>query len=555
MKWSILLPTGEYLDTPPDFEIQFELSNQVFVSGNTSALPGSFSFPVDVPLTPLIRRQLNFPDRIDNASSLTSIEGACAYAEGIRMFPGTIKILDVTRNSVKISLVSSHLSTLKDTTLPELDLGGERTFAPSSLANFMLDTAENPEDYDFAFFNVYNDGAPAGFNVWDTIAEEFLPDDSIITPFVRLDYLLQQMFLITEYQFSNEFQVNLELGRLYVFNNADARQLSDTPPITVVSPSVFDLKKHLPDISCADFLKKVMAQWCLGLFTNIFDKTSSLIPLNNILARAPKHNWTDYADYDYTLNFSDAQKAPGYFNYTQPNALPSHYPPIEDITLVYTAEEYEALPPVPDDYYYIENLSAYIQATSGANGRIGLFHRGVMLGEGEDYDAGMECFFDFYDGLLCNVPYSGWIDDGGLRWEKQDCPVVLMFYRGLQDVIGGANNSTVNSNTIWRENSGVPPEKFKLVTAGVDVADCDQSMNWFGEYGLYEKYHKIWAQMLMNNKHVTQSFILPITTLTAFSFEDKIRVGNMDFFAKRLRIQKLLDRGRVLVEASMVSVI
>jgi len=61
--------------------------------------------------------------------------------------------------------------------------------------------------------------------------------------------------------------------------------------------------------------------------------------------------------------------------------------------------------------------------------------------------------------------------------------------------------------------------------------------------------------MLIAGKHVTQTFTLPITELVKFSFEDKVRVVNMDYFVKRLRVQKLIGRGLALVEASMVSTV
>ena len=62
-------------------------------------------------------------------------------------------------------------------------------------------------------------------------------------------------------------------------------------------------------------------------------------------------------------------------------------------------------------------------------------------------------------------------------------------------------------------------------------------------------------QMLIAGKHVTQTFTLPITELVKFSFEDKVRVVNMDYFVKRLRVQKLIGRGLALVEVSMVSTV
>ena len=558
MNWRIQLPSGDFLDTPPGLELQFELNNQVFSTSSTSALPGSFSFPIEVPLTPLMRQQLDNPDRIDNANRISYIEGACAYAEGVRLFPGTLKIFEVDMLRVKISLISNPVASLKDKTLPQVDVEGTRTVAPSSWADYMKDTANFPEDYDHAFFYVFNENGNPPFNVWDDITEEFtVATDTIVTPFIRLKYLLERMFLPTGYQFVNNWQSNnLELGRLYVFNNVDARVINPDTPTDLLLPDSFELNKHLPPVNQAEFLKKLVAQWNLGLFTNIFEQKISLTPLKDILARAPKHDWTQYAMYNPTNVVSDAQKAAGYYNYTQPNSIPPYAPPVEDATIVNTTAEINAMLPIAEGYYYVETNSNYIQFRDPAFGdRLALCHRGVRVSDGPDYEAGMEGLFEFISGCLWNGPYSGWIDNDGYKWEQTDFPCALMFYRGLQDCIVGANRATLNGNGVWLDGVGAPGEKAKLITNGVVEGEASISLNWFGEFGLFEQYHKAWSQMLRNNKHPKQTFHIPIATLTSFSFEDKVRVGNMDYFVKSIRINKLLDRGLLQVEASMLSII
>jgi hypothetical protein len=557
MRWRIQLPNGVFLDTPIELELQFELNNQVFSGSSTSALPGSYSFPVQIPLTPLMRKQLNHLERIDTVTRVRSIPGACAYAEGVKMFPGTLKIFEVDSFSVKISLISNPVASLKEKTLPQLDLEGPRVVAPTAWADYMKDTADNPEDYDHAFFYVFNDNGNPVFNLWDDIAEEFtLIDASVVTPFIRLNYLLERMFLQTGYQFVNNWQsTSLELNRLYVFNNADARVINTALPTALILPDEFELNKHLPPINQAEFLKKLVAQWGLGLFTNIFEHSISLTPLKDILARAPKHDWTEYALYNPSIIVDDGNIPPGYYNYPQPTQIPPYAPPVEDATIYNTTTDINADLPVPVGYYYIETNSNYIQFRDPAFGdRLALCHRGVRVGSGPDYESGMEGLFEFISGCLWDGPYSGWIDNDGFKWEQTNFPCALMFYRGLQDCIVGANKSTLNGNSVWLDGIGAPDEKAKLTAGGVVLGEASQSLNWFGPYGLYENYHRTWSEMLRNNKPVKQTFHIPIQTLTSFSFEDKIRVGNMVYFVKSLGIRKLLHDGLVQVEASMLSI-
>ncbi len=554
--WRIELPSGEFLDTPPDMQLQFNLSNQVFTTNATSALPGSYSFPVEVPLTPLMRSQLNNPQRVDNAARVTIIEGACAYADGVRLFPGTLKIFEVDQTRARLSLISNPIESLKEQTLPQIDLEGPRTVAPSSWANYMKATANEPEDYDHIFFHVYNADDNPQFNPWNDITELFtLASGSVVTPFVRLKYLLERMFAPTGYQFINNWQGNdLELGRLYVFNNVDARVLIGTDPRAPALPDSFELNKHLPPILQADFLKRLVAQWGLGLFTNIFQKKIALTPLNTVIQRAPKHDWTQYALHNPVIIPEDAQKAPGYYNYNQPQSIPPFAPPVEDAIVINTTIDVSL--PIALGDYYIETNSNYIEFTDPNFGdRLALCHRGVRVGDGPDYEAGMEALFEFITFAAWNGPYSGWIDNDGYQWEQTDFPCALIFYRGLQDCIIGANRTTLNGNSVWLDGVGGAGAKAKLVTNGVEVGEATQSLNWFGEYGLYEKYHRRWSEALRNGKHVKQVFHLPIAELTAFSFEDKVRVGNMDYFLKNISVQKLRDKGKVQIEASMITII
>lgn len=554
--WSIKLASGEFLDTGSGLNLQFELNNQVFSTSDTTTLPGSFSFPVEVLLTPNMRKQLAFPDRIDVASRTSTYEGVTIYAGGVPFIEGTLRVTQTSKSRIRLQLISNPIASLKSKKLTELDFEGPRVVAPSSWPDYMFDTADDPESFDFAFFHVFNDSVNPSFNTFDDIAETFTPTGSIVTPFMRLDYLLNRMFALTGYQFANDWQSNnLELGRLYVFNNVDVRVLTETDPHTPALPDEFELNKHLPPIPCSEFLKKLLAQWCLGLFTNIFTKKTSLVPLKNLLSRPAKHDWSKYAIDDLTIANSDIAEAPGYYNYPQPNALPPYAPPVEEAQLINTTADANDALPLDPGFFYIETNSNYLEFRFGSFGdQLAFCHRGVRVGTGPDYQSGMDGMLEFISGAFWAGPFSGWVDNDGYKWDQTNFPTALIFYRGLQDCIVGANRATVNGNSVWLDGVGAPDGKAKLVTGGVEVGEATQSLNWFGPYGLYENYHKAWNAALRGTP-VTQSFIVPMSMLKEFSFEDKIRVGNMEFYLKRIRVQRLVDKDRVIIEASMLSVI
>lgn len=559
MKWAIELPDGQFLDTAPDFELQFELNNIVFSSSETASLPGSFSFPVDVPVTKRMRAQLGHPTRVDTANRTSYIDGVWALAGGIRLFYGTLKLVESSQKTIKLTLISNPVAALKDTLLPALDLGGARTVAPTSWVDHMKETVDTPEDYDYIFLPVGNENAPdPSWNNWDLVDEVFVESGSIITPSIRLEYLLERIFALAGgWAFGNQFQAgSLELGRLYVFNNVDARVLTDSITPTLALPDDFLLNKHVPNITCAEFLKKLMSQWCLGLFVNVFTKEVKLIALKDLLRRPATHDWTEYAVPDLTI--SEPTKVPGYYNYDNTaSTIPAEAPAVEDAILLRTTTEFNA-GPLTEAYYYIETNSVMHKHGSGVYDNVNyrLVHRGVRVGDGEDYQAGMAAIWDQIEAYQWKGGYTGYIvEDGEYKFQKEDYPVALLFYRGLQNVISGGGLSPLCGNSVWLDGVGTPGDHAKLVTGGVEVGESEQSLNWFGDYGLYEKYHRTWSTMLRDGKHCSQTFILPISTLISFSFAEKVRVGDMDFFLKRIRVAKLLNQGLVQIEVSMISVL
>jgi len=572
-QWGIRLPSGEFLDTPADFGLQFEFNNQVFSTGDASVLPGAFSFPVSVALTPRMRQQLNHPDRIDNTEYFQEISGVEVCIDGNTLFVGNMKIDKYQGGKISLTIIVNLLSTFKKTTLDQLDLGGDRSIA--DWGTTMYDTADNPEDYDFAFFPVVGfeinsrstgPSHPINWffqNYFEETTGEFIENsEGFYSPFVKLKYLLQQIFtnLGEGYQYSNAWQNTPELERLYIYNNVDARQfgVSDTEPTL---PGAINLNRFVPKMPATDFLKKMVAQWCLGMFVNHFKRSFRIVPLSTVLSAATKKNWTEYAVADVTIDAPEA--FPANFNYKNVNQVRAGAPEPRNAEQFETFQDYIDIG-ATEDFVYIESHTMMLDLSVDSNGVRKIHHGYYTDDNGETFDPGMESLFaNDVLGVACYespVNLSRWTEEtltgGGTAWTKEeyDFPCALMFYRGIQELETGTDPFPVAGNHVWKERVGAGA--IVDITAGGSVLDTAQwSMNWQGEYGLYNKAWKQWHTMLRQGKHVTQNFILPISVLREFSFEDKIRVGNMDYFLKKLRIQKLMANGRVQVETSMVSII
>lgn len=566
--WKIQMPSGEYLDTPQGFALSFELQNQVFAGSSTDVLPGSFSLPADVPLTRKNNRLLGYPARPDTAQAWQTWPDVWVYAEGVALFVGELKIRSCTQTKARINITVNPLTKMKDIMVPDIDTEGERTIGPwAAFSNYQKFVASNSDDYDYTFFQVeaYDPVGPGFYyNRFDPITGEFVDDVSVLTPFVRLSYLLKRAFIqyAPGYTFDNAWQgFDPELLNLYIFNNADCRVLTSYTPYAVTEPETLNLQKHLPKVKFVDFLKRIIAQWGLGIFVNIWNKQIRLAPLQEVLSRQPKHDWTQYALVEHTIE--SAAGAPGYYNYEQPSSVLPEMPPIETMPVFLSDKDWDdRITPLAKGYYYLEFISVVINVNaSGFERFVGLYHRGERPGNGNDYEAGMEALFDSYGFGMRTIggEASRWysVDDAGTtkyEWRDNPAPIALVLYRGWQAHGTGFEAMPVAQNHVWdlHHNS---PARVQIAENGTTIVTAKRSLNWHGEYGLYNTAHRAWSEMLRNGKHVTQFFILPLGVLVSFSFEDKIRSGNMEYFIKRITVEKLLGKGRVLVKASMVTVL
>ena len=576
--YAIQLPSGEFLDTPTDLQIPYELNNQVFSSASTDLLPGSYTFPFDLPLTGRLRRQLGWPDVITNARPWASIPECWIYVHNTPLFYGTLSVQQAGPAKVRVNIVSKPVGSLKDTPVSNVDLGGNRSLVPyASWMAYANTIAANPDNYDFLFTPVYNrDGNNMGLvsgdpsyagsffvNWYDESTESFVSDCAAISPFPKLSYVLQQIFAFAsqEYQFTNEFQDGRELRRLYLFNNSDIRiSQNGAAPIF---PLAINLQNHVPEDTCAELVKKVMATFNLGLFTNIFQRTIRLIPLKKILARGPKWNWTKYCSTDYLID--QPENSPGSYNYSQPLPLPPDVPKPQNLTVFETeADFFAALPTLQPGFYYYEPNNVLFQivdtgSTFTAKGWKS--HHGIAFEpQGAQFDPGLDAMFQ----LQANVymPETTFVASrhkevdlpaGGTAWEWQPnkCGTSLLFYRGMW-IDSAMNNVPIATMGVYYYT----PTKIRIAITDdplTDHGDAQYSLNWTGQYGLYNTWHAQWSEMIRSGKIVTRTFRLPLAELIRFNFEDKVTVENMDYLITRLRVQQALSGGYMLCEATMVS--
>lgn len=582
--YTIKLPGGDLLDLAPGTQISFELQNSIFSGSDTSTLPGSFSFPIDIPSSPTNRRALGFPDLVTTPGNPAPIADVWVYAAGQAMFNGTLTIRSANIRTISVNIVSNPLKDLKNITLKDIDLGGNRSFGANDATRkaLMLNTVTFPENYDFSFLTVFNTEYWQGetpspliknlySNYFDSTLGAFDFECLAIMPMLKLEYLLERIIntAAADFYFENKFQITKELRRLYLYNNFTLWQ-EGTGALEL--PDTFNLVNHVSKTNAGDFLKKVVELFALGIFVNIFDKKIELIPLAETLSKPVKHDWTNYAADGYAIHYEE-QNAPGTLCHQEIDDI---YPgfvyqgDIDELTSFMMEEDLDAaLGSIPDGLYYVETKEAIFQVQDDGAGQYMTEkerrRRCIQVSDADALTFKMKVLSGNSSGV--NDYTSPQAFQTGNHYQETDIPGTferqeadtedaLFFFRGIQPVYADGTGDDIPFSSVTPWTPYAEAGEFALITTdGVTEAEAEHSLLLDGENGLYEKFWKSWLDVSGAAKPVTLQLLLPVSVLTSFSFKDKIRILNMDYFVKSLRIQKLYPDSKFLIEARLFSVI
>lgn len=561
----------EYLDILPNTTLTFEFQNLLFSGSDSSKLPGSYSFPFSLPATQHNRRILQYPERVDNALPFVRELDVDILFQGKVFFSGTLKVQEANSTAYKVYIVVNPVTALKDRRMNELDLGGVREIGNSAtMLAHAKTTAQNPLDYDYVFFPVVNDeflttatgnkkSLLQNFYNVSSQAFEVADDYPALMPFARVEYLLEQMMLETGLQFKNEFQTDDELRALCVYNNYSLYAGGLATSI--------NLQNHVSKTKASEWLRKLMSDFCLGLFYNHFNRTLRLIPIRDLLGKVAKYDWTDRALSDVTI--ITGTRGPETFDYKQDGgdaAFEAFFKGKEPLITV--VAEFDTFYDLLSDgtYSFIDGLY-YIRCAGGyyyyyqALPASPFFFAGALLGPapeltGDVYECLLPPFFDFwhYGGIgtvlhadapngcmpQCRIPGTvTYTPTGGDEVvQSADTPDRLMLYRGMQYDKDAAYYPLACS-TVWSSYLNTQVGEYSLRL---------QDSN-----GIYATWWKAWHTLLRDGKNVTTRLHLSVPDIINFDFEDKVRIGNQEYMVKRLRIS-ISGRGMAPVEADMVSV-
>ncbi len=548
---------GSLLDMSGDAALSYVLNNTVLTSTDNQ-LPGSYTFPFEVLATPRNQAILGHPGIINRATALTDKE-ATIYFQGQRLFTGLLGFEAANDKRISIYIVASAVRDLKQIKLTELDLGGVREIGTSSMLAHAKLTAQNPLSWPYVFYPVLNrkfiTALPKTYvqNQWNASTESFVvsADNPAIMPFIRVEYLIAQIMASTGYDFRNEFQVDDELRNLTLYNN-----YSIYSNVEIGIQSYIRLNDHVPDITCADFLKRISAVFCLGLFTDTFNKQIRLIPLQRILETETQIDWTDKAHQEYSISLQKTEIPEG-FNYTLEGGddmfeLLAKLQKPETFTTIQNVDDMGGEP--AGFYYVIAAGEFWENIPTGRSHWVYADFGYVPNRDGKPrIEPSIPPVFDLHDYL--NTP----------NYTNTQLPVVDVPGTVTYDEDTGSGTNFVTQRTpvpvrmaIYRGFTSDGQAVEYPLGSGIRYGPLGQvlgqySLRWDGPDGIYAKWWAKWHYMLQG-KQVSRKVNLTTRDLTNFSFAEKVRIDNMDYFIKSIRVN-LTMRGIAPCDVSMVSVV
>lgn len=537
---------GELLDLNPNASLSFELNSMIFSTTGAEKLPGSYSFPFEVPATARNRSLFQHPDRPDNSQPFNQNGPVEVSWNNTILFIGTLKVTEASVERIKVYIISNPLYDIKDSPLNQIGLGGVREFAnAAAVLSHAKDTAQNPLDYDYIFFPVYNwnfiegdvvDAKARWQNYYDNTPDAFVVDHDYpaLMPFARLDYVLSRIFLSPEYHFDNQFQVEDELKQIVLYNN---RSLWTSGGLE----TKINLTNHVSATKATDLVKAIMGAFCLGLFYNPWNRVMKLIPMRNLVGLAAAHDWTgkllhfprvtSNAEQPEVICWEEPDSDITYTNYTKLGK-----PAVVDDT-IYSPD----LATVPEGTYYVVDWHAYILVTIYTS----LIYS--TLGYAPK-DTGSPAFKAKFPPILdkriddigAEIGTPGTVSylRGGDPIEQvNDVPDRLAMYRGFQ-----------MQYTLFRPlGSSLPYDQDGNLIGSY-------SLRMDGPYGIYESWWREWHQVLKTGKNVSARLALSVAEIMNFNFEQKVRIQNQEYFVKKMKVT-LTPRGIAPVDVELVSVI
>ena len=638
---------GSVLSVQDDTTISMELINPIFIS-DSDVIPGSYSLPFNVLNSSDNRKVLSYPDRVDRQNSITEWSDVTLYFDGKPILNGKLYLLKSSLETSSMTFIVNEFKGMSEVYLKDLDDLEKRNYEDKEeILAEMKDTAVFPENYNFATFPVLNpafiddewagellnqvDGQNPqtgdiwqnyndvtlyeifnGFefvdldgdllnesrwkrmfqNYWNRDTLEFEHDDQavIVTPFVKVHYLVQKIFDHFDYRFLDGF-FTTELKRLYLYNinsingvdidtNENVLALKDTYDSNgepIGTELAIDLAENLPNAKALDLLKGIRSLFFITTVANPFKKTVKLVPIKEVIKGKVIFDWSSVVLVGYEDDVSD--NLPKTFGY--------------DVDSSDKMFELDENIKVKQNMVYEEESNNWIngwpQLFAGYNQMARAFMEFLDIettGTKEPYLVKLIPLLNYcpqwiyskilgYEWPLDYLPYPNApiaLIPGNITYVHNEAKITppknddgsdntfgyvskntsndysglrLLFYRGvLQGRIYRYPPGIVIETDFLVQYPYASPTAFGPIQSrtisppsnSYTPLPDDYSLLWNGDKGINDSWAKEYIDSLTFKSAVTYSLMLKLADIINFSFENKVRVHSNNYLVKSLTI-------------------
>lgn len=559
-----IIVNDELLELYGKTRLELTLRNPAFVGGDIDKIAGSYSLPITIPLTPKNTRLLNFPNVVENTAGLvTDVPCQLMYA-GLTIFNGLLSVRSAEQGKAKLYIVFDASIELKNTRLTDLPLDVLSFNTIAEALSAAKASASAPLSYNYAFFPVLNedyfsaedlpeieqggDAWPRRYqNYYDVDTQQFISSEyqRSAMPFVRLDHIIEKIATATNNAITNNWQTTDELKALYCYNNTNLYA-----PGSTSWALDWELANHVPDISSAEYLKRLSRLFCLGLFYDRFKREYELTPLSEIITRNYKHDWTNKAAPEYSV--SQNKDYPAAFRF-KAGADGLHsinvFDPPAAFTEIESYLDFYGPSPLAYGWYYSKDVNSFLFSPEIPNIRLAkvkkMFRELRLETTGDEYEFKTgplfmnQSFEEDQFGLFHQIQPLRAAPQISLQGGKTE-DLRLILYRGMHA------NYDAKLYPFATNNIYDPTETI--------IPTADVSLLWNGDKGLYNKYWLRWVEFLKAKKDVERVINLSLIDILNFSFKDKVLIENNQYFVKELKIV-LAPEGIIPARAKLASVI
>lgn len=530
--------------------ITFELLNPIFND------IGSFSYPFSLPATAKNKSLLQFPGRVNYSGNKKSF-AASVFLNGMIWKRGKLIITDTNRDLIKAYFTVGEgyfYSILKNTNLFDLDLGGDRSYYYDYYDNDPGSLTQGPfgkvypysyPEVDFAIFpfhmpNFYENSAKGQYlldnfegkvNYFTYPSHLFSHEYNTFVIFPFLNYVVDQVFVKSGLKENyNALKHDNALKNIALFNLNTEYAWHADDLIDGFRLDRINLRDYMPDMGSIDLFNHLENVFRCFVFYNEFDNTIDLKLFKEIINNSQVINLNfpyrikslspnDYDGYEVEYDIdSDDEFAKDYFksidqfNYkgevTTSSILPSTGNSFLDMYFIIDIHKYK--------YWMINSV----------NPNLGTWE--VYSSDRDKFKSGNGKIKINIPGVFCRETYLATCGNEG-HWQEVDrdyspakAPEFRMiFYHGIVEnkPFGSPFNQDESGNVI-----------------------SNYSLEWDGDYGLKNKFHKEFLMFQENTKKIEINMQLNASILKNLDFSKKYRFANANWLLDTVKIQVTNDK-------------